>query len=111
MTAKRMIKTAFLLICSFVLTASGFAADDVTAISQAATAYVKKETAVNDPLITVQKVVGGYARVQVKSKSGATDTATAFLKLVKGEWKVLILGTAFEPEDYKRLQIPTSLQK
>ena len=110
MTSKRMIQTAFLLLCSFVLVASGFAADDVAAISQATTAYVKKETAVNDPLVTVQKVVGGFARVQVKSKSGATDPVTAFLKLVKGEWKVLILGTAFEPEDFKRLQIPAALQ-
>ena len=105
-----MFKSVFLLLSSYLLAASGFAADDVTAISQATTAYVKMETAVNDPLVTVQKVVGGFARVQVKSKSDATDPATAFLKLVKGEWKVLILGTAFEPEDYKRLQIPAALQ-
>ena len=111
MISKRMFKTVCVLLSSFVLAASGFAADEVTAISQATNAYVKKETAVNDPLVTVQKVVGGFARVQVKSKSGATDPATAFLKLVKGEWKVLILGTAFEPEDYKRLQIPVALQK
>ena len=71
---------------------------------------MEHETTVSDPVVTVQKVVGGYARVQIKSKSGATDPATAFLKLVKGEWIVLILGTAFEPQDYERLQIPAALQ-
>lgn len=106
-----MIKTVFLLLCSFVLAASGHAADDSSAIIKVTTDYVKEETGISDPLVTVEKTVAGFARVQVKSKSGATDPATAFLKLVKGEWKVLVLGTAFEPEDYKRLQIPASLQK
>ena len=111
MTAKIMIKSVLLAFVAFLLSVSGHAAGDSSAIIQATTDYVKKETGVSDPLVTVEKTVAGFARVQVKSKSGATDPATAFLKLVKGEWKVLILGTAFEPEDYKRLQIPASLQK
>ena len=110
MTAKRMIKTAFLLLCSFILATSGFAADDSTTIIQATIDYVKRETAISDPLVTVEKVVSGYARVQVKSKSGATDPAIAFLKLVKGTWKVLILGTGFDPAELKKLKIPAALQ-
>ena len=47
----------------------------------------------------------------MKSKSGATDPAIAFLKLEKGKWKVLGLGTAFDLEELKELQIPVSLQQ
>ena len=49
--------------------------------------------------------------MQVKSKSGATDPAIAFLKLEKGKWKVLDLGTAFGPEELNELKIPASLQQ
>jgi hypothetical protein len=72
---------------------------------------VKKETAVKDPLVALQKVADGYARVQIKSKSGATDPVIAFLKLEKGQWKVLTLGTVFDPGELKELQIPASLQQ
>ena len=47
----------------------------------------------------------------MKSRSGATDAAIAFLKLEKGKWKVLGLGTAFDPEELKELQIPASLRQ
>src|ERR1700694_2546754 len=106
-----MNKSTLLLLVALLLAAFGHAADDPEAIIQATTEYVKKETAINDPLVTVQKVADGYARVQVKSKSGATDPAIAFLKLEKGKWKVLGLGTAFDPEELKELQIPASLQQ
>ena len=110
MTTKKLMKSVILLLTSFVLATSGLAADDATAITSATTAYVKKETAINDPLVTVEKVVDGYARVQVKSKTGATDPAVVFLKLVKGNWKVLTLGTGFDPSELKKLKIPASLQ-
>jgi hypothetical protein len=100
-----------LLLVALVLAAFGHAADNSEAIIRATKDYVKKETAVKDPLVTVQKVADGYARVQVKSKSGATDAAIAFLKLEKGKWRVLGLGTAFAPEELKELQIPASLQQ
>jgi hypothetical protein len=58
----------------------------------------------------VEKIVDGYARVQVKSESDATDPAIAFLKSVKGSWKVLTLGTGFDPSELKKLKIPASLQ-
>jgi hypothetical protein len=106
-----MNRSTFLLLVALMLAAFGHAADNSEAIIRATKDYVKKETAVEDPLVTVQKVTEGYARVQVKSKSGATDPAIAFLKLEKGKWKVLGLGTAFDPEKLERLQIPSSLQQ
>jgi hypothetical protein len=106
-----MNRSTVLLLIALVLAAFGHAADNSEAIIQATKDYVKKETAVKDPLVTVQKMADGYARVQVKSKSGATDPAIAFLKLEKGKWKVLSLGTAFDPGELKELQIPASLQQ
>ena len=106
-----MNKSTLLLLVTLFLTAFGHAAQDAEAIIQATTDYVKKETAIHDPLVTVQKVANGYARVQVKSKSGATDPAIALLKLEKGKWRVLDLGTAFGAEELKELNIPASLQQ
>jgi hypothetical protein len=106
-----MNRSTVLLLIALVLAAFGHAADNSEAIIQATKDYVKKETAVKDPLVTVQKMAGGYARAQIKSKSGGTDPAIAFLKLEKGKWKVLSLGTAFDPGELKELQIPASLQQ
>ena len=106
-----MNRSALLLLVALVLAVFGHAADNSEAIIQATKDYVKKETAVKDPVVTVQKVAEGYARVQVKSKSGATDPAIAFLKLEKGKWKVLSLGTAFDLKELTELQIPASLQQ
>src|ERR1700726_2382519 len=106
-----MNRSALLLLVALVLAVFGHAADNSEAIIQATKDYVKKETPVKDPLVTVQKVADGYARVQVKSRSGATDAAIAFLKLEKGKWKVLGLGTAFDLEELKELQIPASLRQ
>jgi hypothetical protein len=106
-----MNRSTVLLLVALVLAAFGHAADNAKAIIQATKDYVKKETAVKDPLVTVQKMADGYARVQIKSKSGGTDPAIAFLKLEKGKWKVLGLGTAFDPGELKEFQIPASLQQ
>jgi hypothetical protein len=111
MMANRMNKSTLLLLVMLLPAAFCHAAEDAEAIIRATTDYVKKETAINDPLVTVQKVTNGYARVQVKSKSGITDPAIALLKLEKGKWRVLELGTAFGAEDLKELKIPASLQQ
>src|ERR1700693_5707179 len=106
-----MNRSNLLLLVALVMAAFGHAADHSEAIIRATKDYVKKETAIKDPLVTVQKIADGYARVQVKSKAGATDPAIAFLKLEKGQWRVLGLGTAFDPEELKELRIPASLQQ
>jgi hypothetical protein len=106
-----MNRSTLLLLVALVLAVFGHAADDPEPIIRATKEYVKKETAVKDPLVAVQKLADGYARVQVRSKSGATDPAVAFLKLENGKWKVLGLGTSFDPEELKELKIPVSLQQ
>lgn len=111
MIKNRILNVTILLLTTLLMASSGRAADDAGAIIQATTSYVKKETGVTDPLVTVEGIADGYARALVKSKSGETDPATVFLKKGKGKWKVLTLGTAFSPEDYTDLGIPASLQE
>jgi predicted RND superfamily exporter protein len=65
-----MNRSTLLLLVALVLAAFGHAADNSEAIIQATKDYVKKQTAVKDPLVTVQKVADGYARVQVKIEVG-----------------------------------------
>ncbi len=80
------------------------------AIIQATMRYVFQEAGVNDPAVTVEKVAGGYARVKVRSLSGATDPATAYLKgRGDGQWTVITLGTGFTAADLAELGIPASL--
>ena len=67
-----MNKSTLLLLVALVLAVFGHAADNSEAIIRATNEYVKKETAVKDPLVTVQKVADGYARVQVKSLAEAS---------------------------------------
>ena len=105
-----MNRSTVLLLIALVLAAFGHAADNSEAIIQSTKDYVKKETAVKDPLVTVQKMADGHARVQIKSRSSGTDPAIAFLKLEKCKWKVLDLATAFDHGKLKQLQIPASLQ-
>jgi hypothetical protein len=92
------------------LTPCGYAADDSAAIIKAAKKYVTTESAVTDAVITVEEVSGDYARIKVESADNSTDPATAFLKRSKAKWKVLVLGTAFAPEDFEELGIPKEVQ-
>ena len=110
MLTNKFAQLLVLLLVSLLLPAASQAADDKNAIVQATKAYITKEMAINDPVVTVEKMAGGFARVQVKSGKGAADPATAFLKQENGKWKVLTLGTSFEPEDYKQFKIPAALQ-
>ena len=58
----------------------------------------------------MEEISGDYARIKVESAGNSTDPATAFLKRGKAKWKMLVLGTAFSPEDFEELGIPTEVQ-
>lgn len=108
----RILSRLLLLAASFCLLFNSVSrADETTdAIVQAAMRYVFQNAGVNDPAVTVEEVAEGFARVKVRSLSGATDPATAFLKASgKGQWTVVTLGTGITPEDLRELGIPASL--
>ncbi|HEU5085828.1 MAG TPA: hypothetical protein VFT99_00235, partial [Roseiflexaceae bacterium] len=56
------------------------------------------------------KVEGDWARARVTPIDVETDPAYVFLKREAGQWKGMLLGTAFGPDDYADLGIPASLQ-
>lgn len=97
-----------LLACTFTPVR---AADEKEAIIQATMRYVFQNAGVNDPSVTVEEVAKGFARVKVKSISGATDPATAFLKGSGESWTVLFLGTGITAADLARLGVPPAMAK
>jgi hypothetical protein len=47
--------------------------------------------------VEVVKIVGDYAKARITLLDVQTDTATAYLKKVDGEWEVLDFGTGVNP--------------
>jgi hypothetical protein len=86
------------------------APSDPQAIVEATTAYVRETSAVQQMRVEVEKVDGDFARARAFPTDVETDPAYVFLKREGGQWKGLILGTAFGPEDYAQYGIPASLQ-
>ncbi len=99
---------AFLALMS-VVTSSVLADEDSDAITQATMRYGFQNAGGDDPAVTIEKKVPGFARVAIKSISGKTDPAIAFLKGANGKWKVLSLGTFFSREDLGEIGVPLSL--
>lgn len=97
------------LVLTSVLTSSLRADEDSDAITQASMRYVFQNAGVDDPAVTIVKKVPGFARVAIKSISGKTDPAIAFLKGANGKWKVLTLGTFFTREELTEMGVPLSL--
>jgi len=49
-------------------------------------------------VILSQKCSQEYARATVHPKKPITDDATVYLNQVKGQWRVISMGTYFEPD-------------
>lgn len=87
------------------------ASDSNSEIVAATSAFMEKEMGVSDSVVSVEKVDGDFARVQVKSQKDKLDPATGFLQKSKnGTWEVMVIGTAFAPEDFQKMGIPESIQ-
>lgn len=109
MTASFVTRT-ILFFATISLSASAVSAnEDSDAITQATMRYVFQKADVDDPSVTIEKIVPGFARVKVISISGKTDPAIAFLKGGNSKWKVLSLGTGFTRKDLAEMGIPASL--
>jgi hypothetical protein len=94
------------LLCGGSLLAGG----DDQAIIAGTKKYLAAESAITDVKITVEKVLGDYARVLATPRDGQTDAATVFLKRENGVWRGLTMGTGWDPEDLAKLHIPASLR-
>lgn len=86
------------------------ASPEATAITEASRSYIKANSAVIAPQFKVEAVKDNFARVRVVPTNAETDAAILFLQKKDGVWKGILIGTAFEPDDYESFHIPKSLR-
>jgi len=105
-------RTLFALIAASAFLFSTAQADEQSdAIKTAAMHYIFQEASVNDPIVTIEKIIPGFARVGIRSKSNITDPVTAFLRGSGENWSVVTFGTEVTASDLTDLGIPASLAK
>jgi hypothetical protein len=85
-------------------------AERARAIRDAATAYVRQQTAIDDVAVEIDAVADGWARVRVLPAGSATDPATLYLREEGGAWRGIAIGTAFTPPDLDEMGIPAEIR-
>jgi hypothetical protein len=105
-------RIALLVVASVVLAAAAVAVagSDDQAIIAGTRKYLAAQSYPPGMKVTVEKVVGDYARVAVAPKDLQMDGAIAFLKREHGVWKGLTIGTGWDPADLAKMHIPASLR-
>jgi len=93
-----------------LLAASTVAGGDDQAIIAGTKKYLAAQSYPPGMKVTVEKVVGDYARVSIAPKDPKMDGALVFLKREHGVWKGLTVGTGWDPADLAKLHIPASLR-
>jgi hypothetical protein len=79
-------------------------------VLEAAHQYAQENTDIEVDL-EVESVTDKYARVKVTPKTpGTADDALMYLKKEKNNWKGIVMGTGFSPEDFNALKIPEEIQ-
>jgi hypothetical protein len=110
-TRKRLaLSVCLLLAACFPMISPAIAGSDDQAIIAATQKYLAAQSYPAGMKITVERVEGDYARVEVEPKKKDMDGATAFLKREHGKWKGLTIGTGWDPADLDKLHIPKSLR-
>jgi hypothetical protein len=85
---------------------------EAAAVLEATKAYVKGITKLPDVTCAVDRVDGGFAKVSAKSAAGKVAPIHGFARKAKdGKWEVIAMGSFFDPDFFKKHQIPVSLQK
>jgi hypothetical protein len=107
-----IVSRAFALVASSAFLFSAALADEQSdAIKTAAMHYIFQETSVKDPIVTIEKIIPGFARVGIRSKSNITDPVTAFLRGSGENWSVVTFGTEVTASDLSEVGVPSSLAK
>ena len=99
-----------LLAASLFVTVSALAGGDDQAIIAGTRKYLAAQSYPPGMKVTVEKVVGDYARVAIAPKDPKMDGALVFLKRERGVWKGLTVGTGWDPADLAKMHIPASLR-
>jgi hypothetical protein len=83
---------------------------DEAALIDATRAFVKTVSSLGDFHVSVEKVAPEAARLKVSDPAGRVAPAWVFAKKRDGKWKVLDLGTGFDPAYYERHGIPAAVR-
>jgi len=105
------LSVSLLLTACLAMIPPAIAGSEDQAIIAGTRKYLAAESYPADMKIVVEKVEGDFARVGITPKDPTKmDGAIAFLKREHGTWKVLELGTGWDPADLDKLHIPKSLR-
>ena len=99
-----------LLAVSLLLVPPAVAGEDDQAIIAGTRKYLAAQSYPSGMKVTVEKVVGDYARVAIAPKDPKMDGALVFLKRDQGVWTGLTVGTGWDPEELAKMHIPASLR-
>jgi hypothetical protein len=101
---------AILLAVCMGLARPAIATGDNQAVVAATKNYLATHSYPAGMKVVVEKVVGDYSRVAITPKDPNSDGALIFLKREHGVWKVLSIGTGWDPADLDKMHIPKSVR-
>lgn len=101
---------AILLAACLASARPAMASGDNEAVAAATKQYLATHSYPAGMKVAVEKVAGDYARVAITPKDPNSDGALIFLKREHGAWKVLSIGTGWDPADLDKMHIPKSLR-
>lgn len=85
-------------------------AEVASAIRDAAIAYVRQETAIDEITVEIEAVADDWARVRAIPAGSTTDPATLYLRKDGTAWRGVAIGTGFIPPDLDEMGIPRSVR-
>jgi hypothetical protein len=88
----------------------GLAAAEREAVQSAARDYVRSNGVVRDFSVQIEASNGDWVRAMVVPARAETDPAYLYLRKAGGQWRGVLIGTGFTPEDYDELRIPRSIR-
>jgi hypothetical protein len=92
-------------------TSPSSATSELAAIRAAAIAHAREHggpSRISE--VNIEAVEGDHARAWLLPADELTDPAIIYLRKTDGRWKGLVHGTAFSPDDYRKLGIPPNIQ-
>lgn len=86
------------------------AAGDGERIRQATREFIRTQTEVDSVAVEIDALAGEWARVRVIPAGGVSDPAIVYLRRVGGAWRVVLIGTAFAPDDLNEAGVPQEVR-
>lgn len=86
------------------------AAGEGERIRRATREFIRTQTEVDSVAVEIDALSGEWARVRVIPEAGVTDPAIVYLRRVENAWRVVLIGTAFTPDDLNEAGVPQEVR-